>query len=96
MPKKAREVYASLGKRGINLSDLKDGKNPAYDKSPEFLDLALTMLLNTGFTRKELMTAFVTHLKWSDGTAQSHVGMVIGLLKPLGLITETGGRFTVA
>lgn len=96
MPKKARGIYTSLCKRGIDLSDLKNGKNPVQDKSPLFLDLALLILLNTGFTRQSLKDSFVANLKWSDGTAQSHVGMVIGLLKPLGLLAEKDGRFTIA
>lgn len=96
MSVKAREQGTSLIKAnaldGIR-SDLQAGVNPFATRSPKYLRVACDMLINGGFTRASLKAALMDQLGWKDGSAGSHVSIVMSLMVSFGLVAENAGKF---
>ncbi|MCK5643213.1 MAG: hypothetical protein KAJ19_20560 [Gammaproteobacteria bacterium] len=90
MTVKAKETYASIEKRGV---DLKAGLmglfNPLQDK-PKFLALAFDHVLTGGYQKRELAEKFCRTFEWTRGTANSHVGICTSIFTALNLSKADG------
>lgn len=91
-----RAIQAYEQKRGINAKELlARGENPFGTDAPKYLHETGAALVEGGFDRKGLKTRLVQNLTWGDGTAGSHVAIVISALPYLDLIEEQGGAFVI-
>ena len=90
MTVKAKETYASVEKRGI---DLKAGLmglfNPLHDK-PKFLACAFDRGLEGGYQKRGLAEQFCREFGWTRGTANSHVGICTSIFTALNLVKVDG------
>lgn len=73
--------------------ELAAGRNPFLLKGNGYLHVACEMLLNGGFTRASLREEYIKRLGWTQGTAFSHVSVVVSLFSALGLAVETDHGF---
>lgn len=98
LPVKPRKVALSLCKTGM-LERIKngiaEGRNALTETGPEWLRVALTLLLAGGFSKSELRESLQRELNWTEGTASSHVSMACALLYAFGIMTATEGRFVL-
>lgn len=96
---KPAKCALNLFKRGIDglyiQRALRVGHNPFVKEPPHYLSVACRMLMNGGFTRRELSSALqqdkATAMK--EKTAASHVSIAVALLPAIGVAYETDGRF---
>jgi len=90
MTVKAKETYASVEKRGI---DLKAGLmglfNPLQDR-PKFLAFAFDRVLEGGYQKRNLAERFCKEFEWTRGTANSHVGICTSIFSAHNLVKVDG------
>ena len=99
LPVKAQSFALTLCKTGLIhriRKDVGDGRNPLSKTGPKWLSVALTMLINGGFTRAELKAALIEEMKWGDGTAASHSSVATKLLTSFEIAQEASERFTLS
>lgn len=96
LPVKAQPFAVQLCKTGMIArikKDLKDGLNPLEKTGPKFLCLALTALIEGGFTKAELRGRYISEFSWGENTAASHVSLVVKLFSMFEIATETDSKF---
>lgn len=90
MTVKAKETYASVEKRGIDLkAGLMGMKNPLRAK-PKFLSLAFDQVILGGYKKRDLAEDFCNAFDWTRGTANSHVGICTSIFSALNLVKVDG------
>lgn len=95
MAVKAKEQLARMAARGIDLRRAVAMRaNPFESAPPAFMRVALDRLFAGSFTRDELRAHLTHELGWGDGTALSHVGIVVALLLATGAARDDDGRIT--
>lgn len=94
-PKKLAETLCKSGLLSQIREDIKEGRNAMSDRQPRFVAVAIDCLIAGGFTRKELKSTFIERLDWTEGSALSHVGIVLPVLTGFGLAQEIEGRIVV-
>ena len=94
LPVKPREMISSIFGRGFDgdylLKSLKAGVNPYLGQTPVILEKAFDMLLNGGFSKKQLHTTYM-EMGMAKRTAHSQVSIVVAALKILGVVNENIG-----
>lgn len=93
---KAERLIRSMFKNGIDLKEaLRRNINPYRGLSKHaYMDIVCEKLLNGGFTRSELRTAFSDAYEWNYGTANSHVLICTHTLTALDVVRENeSGKF---
>mgnify|MGYP000208873512 CR=1 FL=1 len=105
MSKKARALHDSMLRRGVDWTELPAGKNPLLKETkdgssqlivgPTYLNMVVVMLLQGApVTNVALRDLFARELRWSKGTASSHVGIAQSLLTALHIVTVKDGVWT--
>lgn len=98
MPVKPREIALRMLKandvEGIRLA-LTEKRNYYAERGPSFLRVAMTMLLNGGFSKLTLRKTFEAELSWTEGTAASHVGIAVAILVGFKFAQEKSSQFTL-
>lgn len=90
---KVQEIVRRLKQRSIDLQRAVAMRtNPFATTPPVYLRVALDKLFDGGFTRAELKAHLVDTQGWTDGTANAHVSIVVGLLFAAGAASEHEGR----
>ena len=95
LPVKAQSFATQLCKTGLIKrikKDLSAGINPLSKTGPKFLSVAITELIDGGFTRSELRAKFITEFNWTDSTSASHVSLVIKLLVMFEIAVENDAK----
>lgn len=97
LPKKERQVIASIHKKGIPVRALvRGGVNPFEDSRPEFLKVPCRMVIEQeSFTRAELKRALMMYFPhWRESTAESHASIAVRVLCALKVIQKDGNSYT--
>ena len=90
MTVKAKETYASVSRRGIDLkSGLMGLFNPLENK-PKFLAFAFDKVIAGGYQKRDLAEQFCKEFSWTRGTANSHVGICTSIFSALNLVKVDG------
>jgi hypothetical protein len=93
LPKKVAPRYQSMVRTGFTdraAIQFRAGINPFRPKDAKFLRLACDRLLSGGVSKKELKQAYRESFNWTEGTAASHVSVVVALLPVIGLARING------
>jgi len=100
MNKKPANLAIRLARKGLIATikeELRQGRSPfASVSKPDFLSVTCDELLKGTVTRESLRKAMVSKLKWSNGSAVSHVGIVVQCFEALGIITGDDSGFVVS
>lgn len=75
--------------------ELPQGRNPFAVGGSAFMRVACDMLISGGFTRASLKDELMRKLDWTDGTAGSHVSMIVAILASFKLIEIASDRFVI-
>ncbi len=87
---KAKETYAGVEKRGIDLkAGLLGAFNPLNNR-PKFLSFAFDMVLTGGYKKRDLAERFCKEYCWTRGTANSHVGICTSIFSALNIVKVDG------
>lgn len=90
MTVKAKETYAGVEKRGIDLkAGLLEAINPLEDK-PKFLAFAFDKVITGGYRKRDLAEQFCQKFAWTRGTANSHAGICTSIFAALNLVKVDG------
>lgn len=90
MTVKAKETYAGVEKRGIDLKAGLMGNFNPLDGRPKFLALAFDQVLLAGYRKRHLAELFCKDYGWTRGTANSHVGICTSIFSALNLVKVDG------
>lgn len=94
MTVKAKETYAGVEKRKIDLKAAMMGLfNPLHNR-PKFLSFAFDMILAGGYKKRDLAGRFCKEFNWTRGTANSHVGICTSIFSALNLVKVDGQTVT--
>jgi len=93
MSVKARQVYATLEKRGVDLKAGIMGRfNPLAGK-PKWLSMAFNMLIaQGGYNKADLAGCFVREYFWTKSTANSHVSICTSMFKAVNIASVDGQK----
>lgn len=86
--KRAASVYASLVKRNIDLTLLKQGVNPLDSKAPAWLSIIISMLLVEPRSKADLRNAITAALEVSATAANNYVFAAVNMLGAVGVINQ--------
>jgi hypothetical protein len=96
--KKPREMLMRWRAMGIDFTAIKRGVNPFIEASSAFARVGVNWLLRNSdkiVTKQGLIACFVTELNWSAGTANSHAGILLDVLRYEGAILIDCGKIHV-
>lgn len=92
LPAKHRRLISGIHKKGIPVRNMvAAGSNPFDRYRPAFLRVPCRMLIEQGcFTRPQLKQALMREFPhWSEGTAESHASVAVGVLAALKVLKKT-------
>lgn len=97
MSKKARQVAESLINKGIDVrKQMLNGKNPFVETGQKYLEVTAMLLMEGGFTKKELKQALLyQNPQWTERTAEGQLSVAFSLFTGFGLVTTRQGRFVL-
>jgi hypothetical protein len=97
MSKKAQTIARTLIANGIDAKrQILSGVNPFVETGQRYLEVACSMLMQGGFTKKELKHALLSrHGHWTERTAEGQLSVAFSLLNGMGLVTQKGGKFAI-
>ena len=98
LPSKPRDIAIRMCKKGeieALRNDIAEGRNTFAQSGPAFLRVAVALLLTGGFSKSGLRFALQTELKWSEGTAGSHVSIACALFAAFEIAQEIEGRLVL-
>lgn len=93
--KKAQDQAIALCKAGTLtqiVEAFQKGENP-FPETPRWLRAAGGLLLAGPVSKSEMKASFAQLFGWTDGTAGSHVSIVVSLVMGLGIAVEKDGAF---
>ena len=95
MPVKAQKLATAMCRKGIKLkSSLLAGKNPFKNNKPSFLKAPCDLLIEGGFTTRELRSVIrQSNPDWSEGTVNSQASIALALFKGFGCVEMKYGYF---
>lgn len=104
MTKKARALYDTLERRGVDWGRMKRGDNPLWQvgielgsgklQGPKFLQIAVAHLLEVNsVSNAELRDKLQQELGWSKSTAYSHISILQSLLTYVEVVTVDNDAF---
>ena len=94
LPVKAQPFAIRLCEDGM-IDKIKDGlktKTNPMKGGAKFLYLAVSMLIEGGFSKSELKNKYIETLGWSENTASSHVSLAVGLFQMFEVTNISNGR----
>lgn len=90
---KVQELMQRLQHRGIDLRRAVSMRaNPFSTSAPAYMRVTLDHLFSGGFTRPELKSSLIASQGWTEGTANAHVSIAVGVLLASGAAWELDGR----
>lgn len=102
LPKKVAVIARQIMQDGVDKTAIRElikGVNPFAFNGKRFLHLACKLLLDDGFTRKQLMTLYMEKTSETKGmtkdTAASHVTMALSMFKAFKMVVESNGVFKI-
>lgn len=93
LPKKVGDYLRKLFKRGEDIKIREcagKGENPFTEEKSRPYRVAFEYLLDGGFTKRFLRTAFMEEMGWSEASAFSQVSIVWHVFVALGVAEESG------
>lgn len=90
MTVKARETYAGVEKRGVDLKAGLMGLFNPLDNRPKFLSFAFDKVIKGGYKKRDLAEAFCKEFGWTRGTANSHVSICTSIFTAVGIVKVDG------
>lgn len=90
MTVKAKETYAYLERRTIDLKAGLMGLFNPLNGRPKFLSFAFDRVLKGGYKKRELAEGFCKEFGWTRGTANSHVSICTSIFSAVGIVKVDG------
>ena len=87
---KAKETYAGVERRRIDLKAGMMGLFNPLNNRPKFLSFAFDLVLAGGYKKRDLAERFCKEFGWTRGTANSHVGICTSIFFALNLVKVDG------
>jgi len=90
MTVKAKETYAGIERRKIDLKAGMMGLFNPLNNRPKFLSFAFDRVLEGGYKKRDLAEGFCKEFGWTRGTANSHVSICTSIFLATGIVKVDG------